>query len=71
MEAVLLATAESTTTTVVAGEGGIPSTWLGWLLLAGMVGLYFVVQRSRARHTVTMRERNAQLRRNDPDMRQD
>ena len=72
MQAILLATAETTTTTAaVAGEGDIPSTWLGWILLAGIVGLYFVVQRTRSRHTGSHRDREAELRRRDPDLRRD
>ena len=70
MVSFLLATAE-TTTTIPPDDGAIPSTWLGWLLLAGIVGLYFVVQRSRTRHVASYRDRETELRRNDPDLRQD
>jgi hypothetical protein len=65
----LFATTETTVTP--AGDIGIPTTWLGWVMLAVIIGLYFVIQRTRERHIRERRDREAELRRADPDLRHD
>jgi hypothetical protein len=65
----LIATTETTGTP--DADIGVPTTWLGWVILAVMVGLFFLIQRTRQRHIRSRHDREAQLRRSDPDLRRD
>jgi hypothetical protein len=68
--ALLIATAE-TTTVAPAEDANLPDTWLGWAILAVIVGLYVVIQRTRRRHVVSRHDREVELRRADPDLRRE
>lgn len=66
-----LVTATTETTAAPDADIGVPTTWLGWVILAVILGLYFVIQRTRQRHIRSRHDREAHLRRSDPDLRRD
>ncbi len=58
-----------TTESTPAPTGGLPESWLGWLLLGGIVGIYMLVMRTRRRAYYDHMKTEADLRRSDPDLR--